>query len=639
MSEVKLNLTKIKNSNEKKILNNSENKFNGFKTLYLINLKRLIRNKAVITMTIISLVVTFIMSSLVASFMKDPSNAESIGTIMISITYICEIFFFIIFMIILSTELIKKQLLEGIQNIEIRSGVSFKKSFLLRWYVFMTFVFSLALLNAILKISLTSTIIFKFDLTSFAILSSCIFFFFIGFVWTPVVFAITILCSMTWSIMLNVFITLILVFSGMASSVEKSINYDNTANNEMVMKTNLKAAISSSFYKNMKNDVNVNKIFNDNDESGESKLGNQLQKNASGIPIIDDNEIKSTSIYFYENPNFVNNDIKIIYQNSLYSGLFNVKYELDEKIYAPLENTEIFNLLNEIFMTVKDGMESNNNKPPLSLPGYNGGYMDRYGYDSKFHDLEPLIKWLSKQEKTKQYKNLLNWVNNLYSKYKFALINNKYYNYYDSNGKDQTYQPLLIISDFNLKGSSDWNPLEDPINKEINKVYKRYPELRIINNLVTEAWIGSMVWRAEYKYSDRYNPSSSYSSFNNPQETYENYQKWTNKSIIGNSLNIFNHFSIINSQLIGNNLNKDLLFKQSFLSYTGITTGYSNLSDLAKVDSRLLEGNQELKPIFETVKLKKKSGFLVPVAFLMYILISTGFMYLIFLLWAKKAKI
>ncbi|QHX36354.1 hypothetical protein [Spiroplasma sp. BIUS-1] len=643
MSQVNLNL--VKAPKPKKIKSKKdENTFSGFSTLYLINIKRLLRNKAVIAMAIVSLLVTLIMSSLVTSFMKNPDDAASIGTIMVSIQFICEIFFFIIFMIILSSELIKKQLLEGIQNIEIRSGVSYKKSFLLRWYVFMTFVGGLALANSILKIAIGSDIIFKFSPFSLVILSTCVFYFFIGIVWTPVVFAVTILCSLAWSVMLNVFIAMLLVFSGMISSMDTIMEYDTSMNHQLVMKTNLKLSIANSFYETMKDDESnkIQALFKDENKGGKSILSYQLTKNASGLTwYTQDGKTKETiinsySIYLYLNPNFRNNsEAKEAFSSSLYGGTFNIKVKSDahdNKLYQPLLDTSIFNLLNDIFKTVEEGMKTNNNKPPLSLPGYQGGFMDENGYDSNFHDISPLIKWLNKQEKTKEYKNLLNWVDRLYSKYKFILPSIRE-RYYSSGGKDPVYEPFVFVSSFD--GGYGNSIISNDENSDIYKVYKRYPELMIINDIITESWISTMISRAEYRYN-------SYDSrpFDNPREVYENYQDWTNSSILKNNLNIFGHFSILNSQLFGNNFTKDLLFRDSMLGYSGLTTGYKNLEDLASVDIRnAIDGEQPLTPIFENVQLSKKLGFIAPLAFAIYLLVGLGFTYLIYLLWARKAKI
>ncbi|AUM62355.1 hypothetical protein [Spiroplasma monobiae] len=620
MSEVKLNLKKMSRQKSPNNSSSRTNEFNGFRTLYLINLKRLVRNKAVIAMAIISLLVTLTMTSIVSSTMNSPDGASSIGLIIVSVQFICEIFFFIVFMIILSSELIKKQLLEGIQNIEIRSGMSYKKSFLLRWYVFMTFTMALALANSLLKIALSTNIVFQFNSLSLVIISTCIFFFFIGFVWTPVVFLITIICSIAWSIMLNVFITMLLVFSGMISSMGTLFEYQKTENNTLVARTNLKLEIGNSFYKTVKDDQTseIKALFIDEDDEGNSILQKQLNNNliVAGM----EGNLKSTSIYFdysFRNP---------YYNAALWGGAFNIKGNpkdgAQSNEYNPIIDTSIYYLLNDLFETVEKGMKSDNNKPPLSLPGYMGGFMDEYGSDSKFHDISPLLNWLAKQEQTKKYKTLLKWVDGFYSKYKFIIPSNK---------NLRTEEPFIFISDFR---NSNYLLQEDQ-NKEIYKVYKRYPEMLIINNIITESWISSMVSKAELTYRG----NSWNSTFKDPKEAYENYQEWTNGSILKNNLNIFQHFSTIHSQLFGSNTIKDMLFKDSLFGYTGITTGYKNLIDLASVDAREMENNSPLKPIFESVKLEKNNGFLVPIAFLIYLLIGTGSMYLIYLLWSRKSKI
>ncbi|WP_338985286.1 hypothetical protein [Spiroplasma endosymbiont of Diplazon laetatorius] len=638
MSEVTLNLKKIKKQKSSK--NKSlDNKFNGFKTLYLINLKRLIRNKAIIAMAILSLLVTLTMSTIVSKSMKNPEDASSLGIIIVSVQFICEVFFFIVFMIILSSELIKKQLLEGIQNIEIRSGMSRSKSFLLRFYVFITFTMALALANAVLKIALSTEVVFQFNALSLVILSTSLFFFFIGIVWTPVVFLITIICSIAWSVMLNIFITMILVMSGMFSSMDALLDNYKMDNYKMVQKTNLKLSIGNSFYQTLKNesDDSIKALFNDDDGEGNSLISKNLNKNLIDAKLNEENKykFKSTSIYYLEN--IINNggssnsqefiEIKKSFEASLYGGIFNVNYKNDKTsdIYKPLLNTSIYNVLNEIFETVEAGMKTDDNKPPLSLPGYNGGYMHEYGYDSKFHNISPLLNWIIKQPDTKKYKKLLNWVDSFYSKYKFVIPSNKYT--YDKN------KPFIFKSNF-----SDNNYfLNEDENKEIQKVYKRYPELMIINEIIAESWIASMVSRAELGYSG-YNPGYG-KEFKDANQTYAQYQEWTNQSIMKNNLNIFQHFSTIHSQLLGSNEVKDILFKDSLFGYTGLTTGYKNIEDLSVVDAREFKDDQPLTPVFEKVQLQKKSGFLVSVAMIIYLLIGTAGMYLIYLLWSRKSKI
>ncbi|AUB31165.1 hypothetical protein [Spiroplasma floricola] len=619
-----------------------EKKFNGFKTLYLINLKRLIRNKGILATSIISMIITLIFSLTVANTMKSPETAMEIGLIMLSIGFIIQIFFFILFMIIMSTELIKKQMLDGIQNIETRSGMKFKTSFLLRWLVFITFVGGVWAINTLITILTSSSVLFKFDLISGIIFGTCIFYLFLVFFWTPIIFFITIICSIAWSVMLNIFITLVLVFSGMISSIPMLFSNDQIRNNTMVMNLNLRLEIANSFYNTFKDDENINFIFNDNEMNNQtSKFSAAINSNKS----LKTQNINVTDLYYY---NLISNDnikdkrdVQIL-ERSLYGGKPNLKYSYnsEDASVTPknvLSGTDIFEkILNPIYEEVLKGMKSDNNKPPVSKPAYMGGFINKRETSQGFHDLAPLSKWLSKQEDTKKYASLLKWVEKIYSNYSFTLTATRPYGSYSSGSG--TYEPYIFASKF-ISNNNQEN-FDDEINTEANRVYKRYPELMIINDIITETWLNTMMSRTELYRNTMYG-SSSGSSFKQ-DEVYSTYQEWVNKSILKNNLNIFQHFSIMYGQLFGKAMNKDLIFSNSILAYSGITTGYSNYQDLNKVDIRnrsSQDQNKPLEPIFKDVKLKKKFGFSAPLAYLMYLLVSFAMMYLVYLLWSRRSKI
>ncbi|WP_339034329.1 hypothetical protein [Spiroplasma endosymbiont of Cantharis rufa] len=624
MDAIKIEVSKIKKPKE----------FNGFRTLFLINLKRLIRNRAILSTAIISIIVTFIFSSTAASFLKTPMDAVNTGVIFVSISFICEVFFFIVFMIIISTELIKKQMQDGIQNIETRSGIKFQKSFLLRWFVFITFVGGVALINSAIKIIISSSIVFKFDLISGIILSNCVFYFFLTIAWSPIVFLITIICSIAWSVMLNIMIAMILCLSSMFTSIPSIIEFSKPLNYVSVMKTNLKINISKSFYESFKDDEAVNSIFIDTKVNQENSIFlSDVQKN------LNLETLNAEDISYYNLSNLSKQEGKPYsnLMNALYGGAPNLYYEEDEEIETDeikpvqiLQNTEIFKILDEIYQTVYEGMKSDNNKPTISNPGYQGGYLKSdYQSETEFHNLSPLIKWLKKQEATKKYSSLLNWTNSIYSKYVFALLATR------DNFEGSSY---VFASNFShLSNSIINNDIEE--NNEMYKVYLRYPELIIINNIITESWLNNMFWRGELYNADYVSSASEKNKFKNPQEAYKAYQSWANESILKNNINIFQHFSTMHSQLFGSSLNKDLMFSSSVLSYSGITTGYSNYEDLARYDLRKNEGNDALSPIFSKVNLKKKVGYNVPVIYLIYLLISFGLNYLAYLIWSRKSKI
>ncbi|WP_339021061.1 hypothetical protein [Spiroplasma endosymbiont of Atherix ibis] len=396
MEKTTLNLVKLKKPKK-------ENKFNGFKTLYLINLKRLIRNKGILATSIMSIIITLIFSWVTAGTAKNPYTIMSFGLIMLSIGYIIQVFFFILFMIIMSTELIKKQMLDGIQNIETRSGMKFKSTFLLRLLVFITFTAGLWGINTLITILTSSSVLFKFDLILGIIFSTCIFYLFLIFFGTPIIFFITIICSIAWSVMLNIFISLILVFSGMISSISILFDNDQLNNNKLVMNLNLKLEIANSFYNTFKDDENINFVFNDLDQNNnqQSNFSKAINDNGS----LKTKKINVTDFYYYNlvsKKNIVEaKDISIL-EKSLYGGKPNLKYSYDNEnlAFAPknvLSGTEIFEkILNPIYQEILNGMKPNN-KPPVSKPGYMGGFINKNDNSQEFHDLTPLSKWLSKQ--------------------------------------------------------------------------------------------------------------------------------------------------------------------------------------------------------------------------------------------------
>ncbi|AGR40811.1 ABC transporter permease [Spiroplasma taiwanense] len=642
------------NQNESKINLNAEIKLqkkNGIRILYLINLKRIISNKGIIATSLVFLIIALIFNIICSSFLKRNDTVE-IGIIVLSIGFFFELFTFVIFLTIASVDLIKKQMLDGIQHIETRSGIPMWKSFLLRYLVFLTITEGIAFLNLFISVIVNSAFIWKFNLISTITWSKLFFYILFILIWTPIVFLVTTICSISGSVILNIFLGIIIIMSSFFSSMVSSLfSPDEMQNSIYVMKKNLKLDITNSFYNSLKNDQNINEIFNDVGVNEKSLIFNKLNDKFIALNLTNFNLSELSYLSVKSNLNDTNfQSKKTLIKYSLYGGMPNISLnpyieylEENTNLAARMENETfllegipIFNILNDIYNTVNANMKSDNNKPPVNKPGYIGGVIiQKNQYESKatLHDLKPIIEWLTEQETTSKYSLLLDWVLKAYNTYadSLSLEGTKY-----SSSDEESIFPIFFAENFDWKKTfPEEINIENDYNNQLSKVYKRYPELLILNWFTTQSWLNTMTSMASLKKISW----SQENNYANEEETYRNYQILANNSILKNNINIFQYFGTLYLNLFGSGFKRDYLLSNSPIMYSGLTSGYKNYLDLAKVDLRKNQNNNPLTPIFNEISLKRKFGSSPWLAYLSYFIFSIILIWLAYLAYKRKSRI
>ncbi|WP_339021058.1 hypothetical protein [Spiroplasma endosymbiont of Atherix ibis] len=136
------------------------------------------------------------------------------------------------------------------------------------------------------------------------------------------------------------------------------------------------------------------------------------------------------------------------------------------------------------------------------------------------------------------------------------------------------------------------------------EVYKKFPELTIINQLIINLWRDSM----EFSIGDSI------------EESLYNYHDSTVKS---NTLktDLFRHFAAMSSGLFSQVLLNDSYNTESTIFYQGQFLNISNIFDFENYNSENKTPGSQMEPVYEKVQIKKRVVFMIPLAYAMYFIL------------------
>ncbi|QBQ07325.1 ABC transporter permease [Spiroplasma gladiatoris] len=613
-------------------------KLEGVGLLFLITVRKSFSAKASKGTGITFLVLSFIFTLVTALTNKGFKIDATISVIAPTIGYIFIVFFYVVFLTILVVSLFKVPIMEGIQQIETRAGVSLFKSFLIRYFSYITVTYSYLIINLIFAAILSTTFSNQPLAEAILLYSPVLFLMLFTLIWFPVLCLISLISSVAMGTFGNIFLGAILsllpFISGMANLVTS--NSSETQLSSAAKAQTARLVFANDFYKKFINDSAVKQIFEEEENSK-----NILETISKNLQVVNINDLSldtlsSSLIKEFVTVNEAGGGLQksVRYKpviealiKALYLGQFNLdvdtaandfKKELDElnndksnnggnnndynynqnsikqSIETPLiETNTVFSglgintILESFYKEVYENMFTAN-EAPVSYPGYSGsifiGKNNRTGkeVEKEFLDISDLVKWLS--NKLPQYKSLLSYVSSQYKNYNEILFNRVN----TSNDGGTTYSNNTQNSIFKTPGN-----IEDSFysfqsystkNSEVLTLYKRYPELMMINNLITQNWVNTMSYSTDFLKAIR-SASSSISSDEKmtAESGIEYIASKANKEVSSSQINIINHFYIFYQGLIGNHSYGDAFFtNKDLIANRSLTTKISNFKSYSK---------------------------------------------------------
>ncbi|QEH61346.1 hypothetical protein SCHIN_v1c01480 [Spiroplasma chinense] len=165
-------------------------------------------------------------------------------------------------------------------------------------------------------------------------------------------------------------------------------------------------------------------------------------------------------------------------------------------------------------------------------------------------------------------------------------------------------------------------------NYEIAELYYNVPELTIINNLIINLWLES--------FSLTFAPTSSNSEVLSDIYGYFNA---TNRSK-ALTTDIFRHFGAMSSGVLSDPFTNDIYNGVgTAIIYQGRLVYVKNIFNFEQDFLTKQDVTKEQKLFLEGRKLKYSNSFIIPLAFFVYLLISSPLAYLAYLIYERKSKI
>ncbi|AUB31163.1 hypothetical protein [Spiroplasma floricola] len=331
-----------------------------------------------------------------------------------------------------------------------------------------------------------------------------------------------------------------------------------------------------------------------------------------------------------------------------------------------LETTPIWNLLKDINKTVLDNQNNIKNTNQDLIPSIFVKNLDWTGKTIDTVDMN--IDSFSKEMSSllPQYSIVFDFINDYYNKYKTAIIaeskNNsgsfnsstaiyhgimdtplayeynkqnknkiqfyswkKFYesrNQSSNNYGDDDFCYLTLNNSREPKNVCDTTSKNIKSNDEMAEVYKKFPELTIINQLIINLWRDSM----EFSIGDSI------------EDGLYSYHESTIKS---NTLktDLFRHFAAMSTGLFSPVLLNDSYNTQSSIFYQGQFLNISNIFDFENYSSENKSAKSPMAPVYEKVQIKKRVVFMIPLAYAMYFILITPLAYVGYIFFNKKAKL
>ncbi|AKU79347.1 hypothetical protein [Spiroplasma turonicum] len=605
------------------------------RTLFLINLKRVYFNKGIIAMACVFLILSFIFA------LSLPTTVDSSFFIGFTIQFFLLVFFYIVFITLLINDLFKRQMIDGVQIIEIRSGIKIHNSYMMRYLLYLTVSFVISTLNLIINIIFKSGVMFSNNEVSKLIWSTILFFFLFTIIWAPIIISINVSVSVAGSIVLNLFLGTILIFSQFISVIAFQIAVNNNFNDVKLSSLTAwtaKTDISYSMYENFKNDGSISKWYEDeyfidtinkNLENIYSKVENDEQNQNYKFSFNNWSELHNI-----QNNKFSSNSQNISAETALGESLigfrtnYAIKIDNEGKPIHILDNTKLFILFDKMFNLLNDNFISNESRAP-----YNNAdkktFLSEENDITSYIDISNLIDWFINQNELREYKELLIWANKEYNKYATSFAAASSSNYYSSEIYYflQTYSKNYLLSNWKKNIPYDTNDTKlINYNNNVDKVYNRYPELILINWFIISNYINGI--KADITTQEN--------------TTFKSYlNKLDNKAISSTSMVLYNPFSHF-WNLYFNSFTEAIpndLFNSSLNDvWQGPRSSIKNFSELEKYNSKS-RIDDKLYPIYKEYKPNYTLTFSITGAYAFYILFSILITFISFLIFRKVSRI
>ncbi|AOG60066.1 hypothetical protein SHELI_v1c01110 [Spiroplasma helicoides] len=303
----------------------------------------------------------------------------------------------------------------------------------------------------------------------------------------------------------------------------------------------------------------IDKLNQEVIDSSNSSEGNQKPPYNGGYPPYEDYQINKKD----QQKLILNSNIELpkIETKNIFSGL------------------EINNILQKMFDKVRESYFTDN-EAPISYPNFDGGVLVGQsissGDSSTITNLEisGMVKWLKKE--FPEYKNLLDYIQWQYENYNeilFSRDKTRSSAFNSTNNLKSVFRSLPDKTNIYTLGSSSVDT-----NEKISSVmatYKRYPELMMINSLITQNWMSVMSYSADELFS--------YIGSNNLRytEALKSYDTLEKQGVQSTIINLLNHFGLMFTGLVGSDAAKDLWYQDRDLLFSrGMTTNVSNIKQL-----------------------------------------------------------
>ncbi|AKU79345.1 hypothetical protein [Spiroplasma turonicum] len=612
---------------------NNHNSYKNFNNLYAINLKITLKSPGILTMGIIMAALLFIL--FIIEFSVEYSIEASYSTYR-DIVYIFISFTVLLYTLVSSFYLYKKQNKTGIQAIELRAGYTVLKSFLIRQFVQLTSFFIYVLPVIILSFSF----IYIFNMTiSFyfgTVFSQIFFILFLGLFSTIIINSFVLLFKTAMSACLSTIFIIILSLVPFIYNLSKIMNSNKEI--QSYISTNLKLKSGYDFYDNFKNNQEINYIFSDESKNqNSSTLENIYENYNSALFNLDNdsvyNRLKSDDIKLWRFNERNSNDPILVYPIKKGAVLFNYmlkneNQENDNKSWTLLNNTNIGKLLLNINKQLLDiNFESLPKKFSNIKPNIYNSYI--YSTNNKLNvTLENLLTAFNNY--LPQYNDLAEFINNFYIRnYEYLTNNNseniKLLDTISTSGENGNNSWLKWDEGIkNISGSPDKDIVEQ--NNNYKKKYEKFPELLIFNSILLGLWKNSMIFNVYDKLDVSYSLDS-----------YENFKQ----KFSGASTNIILHFPMMFSGVFMNPVQDDSLSTIATLSVSKPSAYISNIFSFEKYapENKINTNNPALEPIYKNSNLEYSSYFIKGLAFFIYLLLVSPIVYFNYILFKRKAKI
>ncbi|WP_339029794.1 hypothetical protein [Spiroplasma endosymbiont of Cantharis nigra] len=354
-------------------------------------------------------------------------------------------------------------------------------------------------------------------------------------------------------------------------------------------------------------------------------------------------------------------------------NIFGANNEVDQQYL--LERTPIWKIIEKINKTTlenKDVLisENENEVPSLFVKG-ESQYYNANRVESKDINIDNFVNQIS--EKLPEYSNILVFIKNFYNKYKTSIIADNNDSYFSN---DKIYNEIFDLTLVNSKGLSydknfdffSWKKVyeygqenfndnfaddfcnltlrdEDgktnlevcqnnkiiEQNNEMAKVYKKFPELTIINALIINLWKESM----EFDVVRPISRDNKAVTIDDGLYSYFNISKKSNTL----TTDISRHFTAMSTGLFSSNLLNDSYNSTGTVFFQGQFLSIKNIFDFENSSSENQSRGSSMKPVYEKNKIKKRTSFIIPLAYFCYIVIIMPFGYVGYLIFDKKAKL